>query len=472
MKSFKTLLALVLAVMLISPISASAATSAGVKPGSFWYGFDIAFEKINLFFTFNPEKKVQKALEYADERLAEAEAVAENDNTDAVKTAITNYENNIAFAAEKSKDVSEKEKAEALLTLIADNTSKHQEILAEVLNKVPDEAKETITKAIEASRKGQEEAMKQVAELKGEVEQLKKEVAELKQSDDKNQATEIERLRKENDELKKQQSEQKTVPKSAESNQKSQTQTVVPTPAKPPIVSTPKISIPLPILSQITRLSQMCNASVDLQSVCAKAEFMPDYYTNLTFRAGVDKLVDQYMATQDWSARSAKGLQEADRLGWDTVTLTDKYTGQNHYYKKEGGIWVEKGSLAEIQTKTSCLLEPLPSDLIGAPPALQDQYRSVKCGTSFGSGYTYNPPSPLPSYTLPTTYFTQPGSNLNSYGGRIQFNRDLNGNIYSSSNGTNYFYDLNGRIDHAIDSSGRSYQFNYDLNGNVDSINY
>ena len=472
MKAFLIALALISAVVLVSPVSASAATNAGVKPGSFWYGFDIAFEKINMFFTFGSEGKARKALEYADERLAEAEVVAENNNTDAVKEAITNYESNIAFAAEKSKDVSEKKKSEALLTTISDSTSKHQEILTGVLNKVPDEAKEAIIKAIEASRRGHEEALQKIAELKDEVAQLEKEVAELKQADDEGQATEIERLRKENDELKKQQSEQKTVPKSAESNQKSQTQTVVPTPAKPPIVSTPKISIPLPTLSQITRLGQMCNASVDLQSVCAKAEFMPDYYTSLTFRAGVDKLVDQYMATQDWSARSAKGLQEADRLGWDTVTLTDKYTGQNHYYKKEGGIWVEKGSLAEIQTKTSCLLEPLPSDLIGAPPALQDQYRSVKCGTSFGSGYTYNPPTPLPSYTLPTTYFTQPGSNLNSYGGRIQFNRDLNGNIHSSSNGTNYFYDLNGRVDHAINSSGRSYQFNYDLNGNVDSINY
>lgn len=293
-------------------------------------------------------------------------------------------------------------------------------------------------------------------------------VTEQKTND---QSAEIEKLKKEVEDLKKK-------PASISPAEKQPTPTVVekstpqPIPAKTPAINTPKILISLPTLSQITRLSSMCNASADLQSVCTKAEFMPDYYTNLTFRAGVDKLVDQYMATQDWSVRSAKGLQQADSYGWDTVTLTDKYTGKEHYYKKEGGVWVEKSSLGEIQTTSSCLLEPLPSDLIGAPPALQDQYRSVKCGTSFGSGYTYNPPSPAPSYTLPTTYFTQPGSNLDSYGGRIQFNRDLNGRIYSSSNGTNYIYDLNGRIDHAVNSSGRIYQFNYDLNGNIDSINY
>lgn len=182
MKTSLIALALVSAVVLISPVSALAATNAGVKPGNFWYSFDIAFEKINLFFTFNSESKAKKALEYANERLAEAEAVTED--AEAVKTAITNYESNIAFAAEKSKDVGDKEKAEALLTSIADNTSKHQEILADVLAKVPDEAKEAIIKAIEVSRKGQEEAMQKIAELKGEVEKLKKEVAELKAKDE------------------------------------------------------------------------------------------------------------------------------------------------------------------------------------------------------------------------------------------------------------------------------------------------
>ena len=209
----------------VLPVSASAATNAGVKPGSFWYGFDIAFEKINLFFTFNSEVKARKALEYADERLAEAEAVAENNNTDAVKEAITNYESNIAFAAEKSKDVSDKEKAEALLTSIADNTSKHQEILADVLNKVPDEAKEAITKAIEASRKGQEEAMQKIAELKGEVEKLKQDVVELKSKDEQVQADEVEKLKKEIEELKNQ--------PISDAPSKRQDSPIAPTPATP-----------------------------------------------------------------------------------------------------------------------------------------------------------------------------------------------------------------------------------------------
>jgi len=184
MKKLITLSIIFISLAFVAPMQVSAASNAGVKPGSFFYFFDTTFENVGLFFTFNPEKKAQKALEYAYERLAEIEAVAEEKNPNAVKTAIANYESNIALATEKSKEVKNKEQAESLFTSIADNTSRNQEVLSAVLIKVPEEAKVAIAQAIEASRKGQEEATKQIAELKGEVEQLKKEVAELKAKDE------------------------------------------------------------------------------------------------------------------------------------------------------------------------------------------------------------------------------------------------------------------------------------------------
>src|SRR3989344_4428674 len=152
-------------VVFVGPAFAQTSEQSVVKPGSFFYGFVTTFEKINLFFTFSPEKKAGKALKYAEKRLAEAEAVAGDKNSDAVKTAISGYETNIALAAEASKKVKDETKVENLLNLIAENTSKHQTILSDVLSKVPDEAREAITKAIEASKKGQEEALKQIQEL-------------------------------------------------------------------------------------------------------------------------------------------------------------------------------------------------------------------------------------------------------------------------------------------------------------------
>lgn len=225
MKKLAVLSILFISFAFVAPIQVSATTNAGVKPGSFFYFFDTNFEKVNLFFTFNPEKKAQKALEYANERLAEIETIAEEKNPDAVKAAITNYESNVALATEKSKEVKDKGQAENLLTLIEDNTSRNQEILSAVLIKVPEEAKEAIMQAIEASRKGQEEATKQIAELKGEIEQLKKEVAELKKESNDLQANEVERLKKEVEELKKKQSATQSTPKqTAPTTQNSQEQ--------------------------------------------------------------------------------------------------------------------------------------------------------------------------------------------------------------------------------------------------------
>ena len=173
MKFLQIALVLALAAVLVFPNPALAAEKPKIKPGSFLYGFVTTFEKVNLFFTFNPEKKAEKALKYAEKHLAEAEAVAVDENSNAVKTAISGYKKNIALAADASKKVKDETKAENLLNLIAENTSKHQEILADVLAKVPDEAKEAITKAIEVSRKGQEEAVKKITEIKVEIENLK-----------------------------------------------------------------------------------------------------------------------------------------------------------------------------------------------------------------------------------------------------------------------------------------------------------
>jgi len=202
-------------VLLLIPIFASAAVNPGVKPNSPFYFFDTLSEKVVLFFTFNPEKKAEKALGYANERLAEVEASTEEKDSRAVETALTGYKESLSLASEKSKEIKDSVIAENLFNEIASTTSNNEKVLVAVFNKVPEEAKQAITQAIEASRKGQEEAHKQIAELKGEVEQLKQEVAELKKqqkvepvpnqnTDSQSQTTGIKELKKEVEELKKQ----------------------------------------------------------------------------------------------------------------------------------------------------------------------------------------------------------------------------------------------------------------------------
>jgi len=158
-----------------------AETNAGIKPGSIFYFFDTSLEKVSMFFTFNSEKKAEKALEYAEERFAEAQEVADENKPDAVAKAMADYEKKILFATEKSKDLDDKEKTERLLNTISENTARHQEVLENVLERVPDEAKEAILKAIEISKRGYEEAQKQVVELRREVDELRTELENLKE---------------------------------------------------------------------------------------------------------------------------------------------------------------------------------------------------------------------------------------------------------------------------------------------------
>ena len=222
MKKAPTISILLLSLVFIAPMQVSAVTNAGVKPGSLLYFFDTAFENMGLFFTFDPEKKVQKTLEHADERLAEAEESANENDPKAVEKAMIGYEEDISLATEKSKELKDEKKAEELLNIVSENTAKHQEVLRGVLEKVPEEAKEAILKAIEVSKRGQEEAAKQIAELKGEIEKLKKEVEELKKETSDQQADEVEKLKKEVEALKKQNTTQSTPKQPTATTQNSQ----------------------------------------------------------------------------------------------------------------------------------------------------------------------------------------------------------------------------------------------------------
>lgn len=110
MKKFKKIsLILYLIAVLVVPIPILAGPSGGITPSSPFYFFDTTFEKVSLFFTFNPLKKAEKALKYAGERLSEAEE--SSDNSEAVEKAINGYEEQISLATEESKIVEDSAKA-------------------------------------------------------------------------------------------------------------------------------------------------------------------------------------------------------------------------------------------------------------------------------------------------------------------------------------------------------------------------
>ena len=139
----------------------------GLTPDSPFYFFDTIGKKISLFFTFSPDKKAEKAIQFAEERLAEVKAMGEKNKTKALASANQAYQEYLNLANQKTKEAKgEGRDVEELAILITETTLKHQEILLEVFENVPEEAKVAIEEAIQASRKGSEEAVQAVTGAK------------------------------------------------------------------------------------------------------------------------------------------------------------------------------------------------------------------------------------------------------------------------------------------------------------------
>lgn len=164
-KMQKILLTLVIAMIAITPVSAQTATKALVDPGmtpdNFFYFIDGWGESIDLLFTFNKESKVEKELLIAEEKLAEARAMAEKDNEKALEKAQAKYEKIMERTTKRAKEMA-KGKENALMK-IEEAIMRHQTKMNEVLSKVPDQAKESIQKAIENSNKGYQQARESVS---------------------------------------------------------------------------------------------------------------------------------------------------------------------------------------------------------------------------------------------------------------------------------------------------------------------
>ena len=160
-------------------------TSPGLTPDSYFYFLDTIGEKVNMFFTFSPEKKAEKALGYAEERVAEAKVMAEENKPQAAEEAADGYKNFLDLANAKVEEAKEDGKdVGALAERIAETTLKHYEVLVRVFNQVPEEAEAVIQKVMETSIRGSKAAAEYVSderkeELIEKIEETKSPVEEI-----------------------------------------------------------------------------------------------------------------------------------------------------------------------------------------------------------------------------------------------------------------------------------------------------
>lgn len=134
--------------------------AAGITPDSFFYRFKKFFEAVDMFFTFDDVAKAEKHVKYAELRLAEAKEMAEKGKPEFVDDLIEEYEDNLERGNEISKIAQQVGKNVTKVTeLVAVSTTIHVDVLEDVLEKVPEQAKPAIQRAINSSKRGNEEAL-------------------------------------------------------------------------------------------------------------------------------------------------------------------------------------------------------------------------------------------------------------------------------------------------------------------------
>lgn len=137
---------------------------AGVLPGNPFYYLETLSEGIGSLFTFDAQAKAERYLALAEERLAEAQALADKNKTTRVADLAKKYEARLeealiqaGVAEEKGVDVT------ALLSKIATSSTRHQAVLASVLSKAPEQARQAIEQAMMNSLKGRTQALESIA---------------------------------------------------------------------------------------------------------------------------------------------------------------------------------------------------------------------------------------------------------------------------------------------------------------------
>ncbi len=152
----------------------------GMLPGHALYFLKSWTENIATAFTFGEANKAERFFNLAEKRLAEVKALTEQERTELAERGIKRYEKQMQLALQRAEQAKEKGiSVDEILSRVSEATLRHQGVLADVYEKVPEQAKEAIERAIQASRQGHEQALQAISEEN--VERVRQEIQEKKQ---------------------------------------------------------------------------------------------------------------------------------------------------------------------------------------------------------------------------------------------------------------------------------------------------
>ena len=199
MKKLIVVLVMVFLFVGVAQAQAMELPKPGILPDSPLYLFKSWSEDIGTFFTWGDKAKAERLLYLAEKRLAEANAQVTKGKPEMAEKIISRYQKQLNRALTKAEAAKAKGlDIDEVLTHVSEATLKHQIVLAEVYEKVPEQAKPAIERAMQGGMEGHETALKEIsdkkrAEVIGQVEQEKKEM-EIKLEKFRNQGVPVPRM--------------------------------------------------------------------------------------------------------------------------------------------------------------------------------------------------------------------------------------------------------------------------------------
>ncbi len=136
----------------------------GLLPDNPFYGLKRAWEAIGTAFTFGDEAKALGALELAQTRLAEAQAMANTGKPEFVESLLEDYGNSAHDAIETASSLGDENDKEAVMEKVASATTKHLSVLDDVQDKVPDDVKDVVSAARDRAMRGSTQALMVLAQ--------------------------------------------------------------------------------------------------------------------------------------------------------------------------------------------------------------------------------------------------------------------------------------------------------------------
>lgn len=144
-------------------ISIGEVSDPGLLPDSPFYFLKGWGRIIGMFFTFDPVKKAELELKFANEDALAIEKLCDKGECELAEKFCEKFQEQFQRTIQRIEEAKQKGKdVEALTEKLKENHLRQQQVLASVLEKAPEQAREGLLKAIENSAVGLENAIENI----------------------------------------------------------------------------------------------------------------------------------------------------------------------------------------------------------------------------------------------------------------------------------------------------------------------